>query len=167
MRKSLILCSIPFLALAACHASVDVSDADENESAGNVHVATNGGKDTVSVDVPGFSAKVSMPNLNLGSHLDLDGIKVAPNTKVGTVDVTAHDNGGDNDNGKVSIGFTNTDAPATVIGHYAKATLDAGYGDVARTATSLSARKGEKTFSVNVSPQGTGSQGTILIAGKD
>lgn len=166
MRKTLILCSIPLLALAACHASVDVGD-DDNASDGNVHVAANGGKDRVSVDVPGFSASVSMPNLNLGSHLDLDGIKVAPNTKVGAIDVTAHDNGGDTDNGKVSIGFTDTDAPSAVIEHYAKATVDAGYGDVVRTATSLSARKNEKTFTVNVASQGAGSKGTIMMTGKD
>jgi hypothetical protein len=165
MRKILV-CTFPLLALAACHSSVKLSDSDDNTSDGNVHIAMNE-DNKVSVDVPGFSAKVSMPNMNLGGHLDLDGIKVAPDTKVSTMDVTAHDNDGDKDDGKVRIGFTNPSTPAVVIGHYAQAAKDAGYGDIAQTPTALTARKEQKTFSLTVSPQGAGSQGTIVIAGKD
>ncbi|WP_116091922.1 hypothetical protein [Sphingomonas crusticola] len=168
MRKILI-CTFPLLALAACNSSVKLSDAeggDGNASDSNVHIAMNEGN-KVSVDVPGFSAKLALPSMNLGGHLDLDGIKVAPNTKVTTLDVTAHDDAGNQDDGKVNIRFTNPAPAAAVIDHYARATADAGYGDIARTPTSLTARKEQKTFAVNVSPQGTGSQGTILIAGKD
>lgn len=164
MRK-LLLCTLPLIALAACHSSIKLSDADDNASDDNVHIAMNE-DNKVSVDVPGFSAKLAMPNINLGGHLDLDGIKVAPDTKVATMDVTAHDNA-DKDDGKVRIGFTNPSPPAAVIDHYAQAAKDAGYGAITQTPTALTARKDQKTFSVTASPQGAGSRGTIVIAGKD
>jgi hypothetical protein len=54
-----------------------------------------------------------------------------------------------------------------VIDHYAKSAVDAGYGEVARTAGSLSAKKEDKSFALAISPDGAGSKGTITIMGKD
>ena len=171
MRKSLILCSIPLLALAACHAKVDVNDADENSSDQNVHIAMNdgdGGGSNVSVDVPGFNAQVSLPNIDMSGHIDLDGIKLAPHSKVSGLDVNAHD-GGDkaDDDGTVVMKFTDTDPPASVIDHYAKSAVDAGYGAIARTDNALSAKKDDKSFTLAIAPDGAGSRGTITITGKD
>ena len=170
MRKSLILCSLPLLALAACHAKVNVSDADENSSDENVHIAMNDGDGSgsnVSVDVPGFNAKVSLPNINMSGHIDLDGIKLAPHSKVSGLDVNAHDGDGKNDDGTVVMKFTDTDPPASVIDHYAKSAVDAGYGEIARTDNSLSAKKDDKSFALAITPDGAGSKGTITITGKD
>ena len=164
MRKDLFLCSIPLFVLAACTAKVD--DAGGNGS-DNVHVAMSGGDNKVSIDVPGFAAKVSVPDIDLGSHMDLDGIRVAPRTKVGTVDVTGQDDAGAREGGKVRVGFTNPDAPAVILDHYARSAAGAGYGEIVRTATSVTARKGQKSFAVTVSPQGAGSAGAIIIAGRD
>jgi len=170
MRMSPIL-ALPLLALAACHARVDMSDADENASGGNVHIAMGdaaGGASGVSVKAPGFSANVSLPNINLSGHLDLDGIKLAPDTKVGSFDINAEDKGArdKDDSGTVRVGYTSPHDPASVIDHYARSAADAGYGDIVKRSSSLSARKAEKTFTVNVAPEGTGSRGTITIAGK-
>ncbi|HWI86856.1 MAG TPA: hypothetical protein VNT42_11115 [Sphingomonas sp.] len=169
MRKHPIFCAIPLLMLAACHANVDVGDG--NAEAGNVHVAVaeaGEGSNKVSVNVPGFNANVSLPNLNLGSHIDLDGIKMAPNSKVGSFDVNARDDGdgADKDEGTVRLGFTNPGAPAALIDHYARSAADAGYGNITRTATSMSATKTGKSFTVEIAPEGSGSRGTITIAGK-
>ncbi|HMI17966.1 MAG TPA: hypothetical protein VK533_00340 [Sphingomonas sp.] len=172
MRKSLILCSIPLLALAACHADVDVSDVGNGQDGDNVHIAMQDKKDggsDVSVNVPGFNANVSLPHINLAGHMDLDGIKLAPNTKVSGLNVDAHDDdkGTNNGEGVVRMAFTNTDGPAAVIDHYARSAADAGYGDIARTGSSLSAKKDDKTFAVEIGPDGSGSKGTITITGKD
>jgi len=164
MRKMLI-CTLPLFALAACNSSVKFSDADENASDSNVHIAMK--EDKVSLDVPGFNAKLALPDLDIGGHLDLDGIKVAPDTKVTSIDVTAKDKGGSNDEGKVQIAFTNPGSPTAVLDHYARSAADAGYGNVSRTDSSLTAHKEAKTFALNVSRQGSGSQGSIVMSGKD
>lgn len=169
MRRRLILSALPLLALAACHARIDVGDADDGAD-GNVQVALadNGkGANKISVDLPGFKANMALPELNLGGHIDLDGIKVAPGTKLGTFDITARETSGGEDDGRVRLGFTNPDAPSRVIDHYARSAADAGYTAIARTATSLTARKAEKTFALQVAPQGAGSTGTITMAGKE
>ena len=64
MRTRLILCTLPLAALAACHADVNVSDSDNGQDGDNVHIAMADNKDGgsgVSVNVPGFDAKVSRP----------------------------------------------------------------------------------------------------------
>lgn len=168
MRLRLILCTLPLAALAACHADVNVSDADNGQDGDNVHLAmadTKDGGSGVSVDVPGFKANVSLPNINLAGHMDLDGIKLAPNSHVNGMNVDAQS--GEKGNGQVRMSFTNTDGPAAVIDHYARSAADAGYGDIVRTATSLSARKDDKSFALEVGPHGQGSKGTIIISGKD
>jgi hypothetical protein len=164
MRK-IWICTLPLFALAACNSSVKLSDAGDNASDGNVQIEMSE-DNQMSVNLPGFSAKLGLPDIDLSGHLDLDGIKVAPDTKVATMAVTAHD-GAANDDGKVSIRFTNPATPAAIVEHYAQAAKDAGYGDINRAGSALTAHKAEKTFSLAVSPQGTGSQGTIVIAGKD
>ncbi len=169
MDKSIVVRSLPLLALAACHARVDVSD--KNGQAGdNVHVAVKddgSGGSAVSVNVPGFNANVSLPGLDLGSHVNLDGITLAPDTKVSGINVDAQDNGpGNHDEGNVRLGFTNPHAPAALIDHYAKSAAAAGYGGINQTAGGLSARKDDKTFTVSVTPDGSGSRGTITVRGR-
>ena len=171
MRTRLILCTLALSSLAACHGKVDVGDSGNGQDGDNVHIAMEDKKDggsAVSVDVPGFKANVSLPDINLAGHVDLDGIKLAPNTHVSGLNVDAQD-GGKNDNGQgvVRMNFTNSDGPAVVIDHYARSAADAGYGDLVRTGTSLSAKKDDKSFAVEIAPDGTGSKGTITITGKD
>lgn len=171
MRTRLILCTLPLAGLAACHANVDVSDSGNSQDGDNVHIAMQDKKDggsAVSVNVPGFNANVSLPNINLAGHMDLDGIKLAPNTHVSGLNVDALNGGNDdNDQGVVRMNFTNSDGPAAVIDHYARSAADAGYGDIVRTGTSFSAKKDDKTFAVAIAPDGNGSKGTITITGKD
>ena len=170
MRVRPILCTLPLLVLAACHADVDMSDAGNGQDGDNVHIAMQDNKDGgsgVSVNVPGFNANVSLPNINLAGHVDLDGIKLAPNSHVSGINVDAQDSKNGNGEGTVRMAFTNTDGPTAVLDHYARSAADAGYGAIARTDTSLSAKKDDKTFAVEIGPDGSGSKGTITITGKD
>jgi hypothetical protein len=165
MRR--LILALPLLALAACHAKVDLSDQDGNAADGNVHMAVAekaDGKNQVSLSVPGFSANVSLPNLDLGSHTDLDGMKLAPGTSVKTFDVNGRDDAknGD-DHGTVRLSFANPDAPAKLIDYYRSAAAGAGYRDIQGGGDRLAARKGDKQFALMVSPQGAGSQGTITL----
>jgi hypothetical protein len=167
MRKSLIL--VPLLALGACHGKVDISDQDGNASEGNVHIAMGdaaGGSGNVSVDAPGFKANVSLPSINLSGNLDLDGIKIAPNTKIGGMNVDAQDKGGDG-SGTVRMTFTNPAPPTAMIDHYARSAADAGYGQISRSGSSMAASKGDKSFALDVAPDGGGSRGTITLSGRD
>lgn len=170
MRTRLILCTLPLAALAACHGKVDIGDAGNDQEGDDVHIAmqdkTEGGS-AVSVKVPGFNANVSLPKINLAGHIDLDGIKLASNTHVSGLNVDARDAGkDDNGEGIVRMAFTDSDGPAAVIDHYARSAADAGYGDIVRTGSSLSAKKDDKTFAVEIGPDGNGSKGTITITGK-
>jgi hypothetical protein len=169
--RQILLCSVPLLALAACHAKVDISDADGNASEGNVHIATGdaaGGNGNVSVRAPGFNASVSLPSIDLSGHADLDGIKLAPGTKVSGMNVDAQDRGDHgNSSGTVRMSFTNPQPPASVIDHYARSAADAGYGEIVRSGTSLTAKKDDKAFAVEIAPDGTGSRGAITLTGKD
>jgi hypothetical protein len=169
MRDVVSLPVLALLALAACHADGDLPVAEGNSADGKVHIAmTDGGRGSnkVSVKVPGFSANVALPDLDLGSHIDLDGIKLAPDSIVKSLDVTAHDTAADKDGGIVRLSFADTKAPGAIIDHYARAAIAAAYTDMIRTSTSVTARKGDKTFAVQVAQQGSGSQGIITLAGK-
>lgn len=162
--RSALLASAALLLISACHASVNIGD--DKDGGGNVHLSMGDGKDKdqVSLNVPGLSAKVSMPDMHLGSHMDMDGITLAPDSDVKTVDVQGDDKSAQ-DEGRVHMEFTNKGTPAALIDYYRKAATDAGYSNVAATATGLSATKGQKQFALAVAPDGAGSRGTITIRG--
>jgi hypothetical protein len=153
-------------ALAACHANVEFGN-DAKEQGDNVHVAMKGDSDRnhVSLDVPGFSAKFSLPDLAMGEHMDMDGIKLAADTDVTGIDIQGQDDKQGEDHGRVHMTFANPGTPATVIAYYRKAAEDAGYDNVTVTGTGLSATKGTKQFALSVAPKGTGSGGTITMSG--
>jgi hypothetical protein len=114
--------------------------------------------------VPGLSADVTLPGINLGGHIDMDGIALAPDTDVRTVDVRGDDGAGDD---RVKLDFTNPGSPTSLIEYYRKAARDAGYTAVAATATGVSAAKGKKQFALSVAPEAKGSRGRIVMSGAD
>jgi hypothetical protein len=154
--------------LAACEMKVGKDDKakDAEESAvtvsagGNVSV-TPGEQKGLSVSVPGFSAKLDIPGIKIGSdHMDIDGMKLYPGTEVKGVNVVGKDGPG----GKVMMGFSAPAAPAEVARYYADAARANGFSDVAMKDTTVTATKsdGDK-MTISVSPSGTGSAGEILI----
>ncbi len=174
MRPISLASAAALLLLSACHANVEIGDDAKNDG-DNVHIAMKKGDDKsrVSLDVPGFSAKISLPDLNMGAHMDMDGIKLAPDTDVTSLDIDGHEGKGDHDGdgghdkGEVRMAFTNPGTPASLIDYYRKAASDAGYTGVAATANGLSATKGAKQFALSVSPDGKGSRGAITMTGGD
>lgn len=163
-RLTLVL---PLLALAACHAKMDFSDTDKDSA--NVHVAMNGtGADKVSIKAPGFSADVALPNLDLAGKMDLDGIRIAPTSKVTGMDAFADDKAGSDagsDKGHARLSFTDSGSPAALVAYYKDAATKAGYGEIAATGDTLAARKGSTDFALSVHPDGGGSKGTIVVTG--
>ena len=130
-----------------------------------VHITAADGADGnhVSVSIPGFDAKVALPGIDLGRHVDMDGIRLAPGTAVKGVDVTDHD--GAEGGGQVRIAFTSAQAPDALLRWYGDQAAKAGYGAVNGSAGALSASKGDKRFALTVAPQSGGSAGTITITG--
>ena len=168
MRKGVLTGSTLLLALAGCHANIDTSGKDVDRSGDNVQVAMKddgAGGSAVSVKVPGVNANVSLPGLNLSSHVDLNGITLAPDTKVSTINVDAQDKGAA-DQGKVQLTFTNPHGVSDLLDHYAASAKSAGYGAIARSTTGLTATKGDASVAVEALPDGTGSRGTITVQDK-
>jgi hypothetical protein len=173
------------LGLAGCHAEAKgdhgtVASISIGDGAGNDSAAGTGGagKDqTVSIDVPGFSGKMTVPGLSIGSeNAKIDDMPFFPGTRVNGINVAgeAGDGSGGHGTGKVDMAFT---APAdtgrliawyrdqaqqhgwTVVppagGHQFEATKD-------RPGTDKS---GASHFALQVAPQGTGSTGHFLVSG--
>jgi hypothetical protein len=157
---------VALLLLSACDASVKVGDGADGD---NVHIAMNGDKDKhgVTLDVPGLSAKLSLPDFNLGQNMDMDGIKLAPDTKVKIIDVVGHDKDQAEGEGRVHLEFTNPGTPATLIDYYKRAATGAGYDGVTATATGVAATKGAKQFALSVAADGAGSRGAITMRGSE
>jgi hypothetical protein len=157
----LALCLAPF-ALAAC----DVRSTDSTGD--NVHVSLGtkeGGGDHVSVNIPGFNASLNLPGLNIGKNMDIDGIKLAPGTKVANMDVQGDD---DKDgDGTVKIAFTSADGTDKQLDYYRKALTDAGFRiDSDSGAAGLKASKDKKQFALTLGPDAGGSKGMITIGGE-
>lgn len=159
------------LLLAACHAGASWSGKDDKDK--SVHIAMNGGDgdDHVSLDIPGFDAKLALPNVDLGKHMDLDGIKLAPDTAVHDIDVSGHDGddgeGKDKAGGGVRISFTNPRPPAALADYYRRSAADAGYGAITGSGGALVAAKRGKRFTLTAAPRGSGTTGTIMMSGSD
>ncbi|NIJ08306.1 hypothetical protein FHS31_001923 [Sphingomonas vulcanisoli] len=168
MRSSLILLPVPLL-LAGC----DVHSNPATQGGNDVHISMaqsdSGGSGRVSVNVPGFDAKLSLPTFFMkGGHMDIDGLKLAPDTTIRSVDILGHDKdsdkGDDNDNDNVHMTFTNPKAPAELVAYYRQAAGDAGFtvspisGDGGLIAT-----KEKKKVTVSLTGEGAGSRGAIDV----
>jgi hypothetical protein len=107
MRRAVSAVSV-MLALPACHGSPGWTGGDSGK---DVHMTMDGNAmgDSVSLNLPGVDARIALPRLDLGKHVDLDGIKLAPGTKLAAIDVH-DDDGGDKD--RVQLRFTNPIGPA-------------------------------------------------------
>lgn len=145
---------LALLLLAGCNKR---SASNEAESGDALHVATNEANG-MSVSVPGLDAKLSLPGLDLSRHVDLDGIKLAPGTRIRTLDVGRSGQGG-----QVSLTFANPMSPADLLAYYRNATTKAGFVAGQATSDSLAAQKNGGQFTLDAHPDGTGSAGTITI----
>lgn len=156
---------LPLLALPLALGACDIQTNDENGE--NVHVSIglhDSGKQDVSVNVPGFNANVHLPGMNLGGHMDFDGVKLAPDTSVKGMDVFGDDKA-DESKGQVHVTFTNPKDTAALLDYYRGALTGAQYRIGTSGVGGIEATKEGKTFSLKLSPDGSGSKGTITVSG--
>ena len=126
------------IALAGC--SDRTHDKNGNETAsisfgdGNSMTADGGGGNAadkiVAINVPGFSAKVAVPGLDLGGKdTDIDGIALYPGTKMNGVNIDAHDNDGTGgeSQGRVDMAFSAPAGPGQLLAYYKGAARNAGW----------------------------------------
>ncbi|MFS0737366.1 hypothetical protein ABC347_09975 [Sphingomonas sp. 1P06PA] len=155
--------------LAGCEVST-TGDTGGNQAGASVSIGGDGkdgvslksGDNGVAIDVPGFSAKVKIPGLDIdGAEMDIDGMALAANTTVTRVDVVGDDaaKGGD----VVKIGFTSTDAPAKLIAHYREAGKAAGFTMTGDARSASGEKPGGKRFAVTTSPAANGASGEIVV----
>ena len=166
--RSLVIALAPLLALAACHASVERTERDPQDKSVHIAMDQGGDRDQVSMNIPGLDAKVALPMIDLGRHVDLDGIKLAPDTHVSAIDVTAKDTDeGNKGDGRVRLSFASPQTPAALIDYYRRSATQAGYGNVTASTDVLTANKQDKAFALAVAADGKGSRGTITVGRKD
>jgi hypothetical protein len=145
---------------------------DADDSAGN-GAAGNGAK-TVSIDVPGFSAKVSVPDLDVGGKdTDIDGLRFYPGTKIDSVNINGHagDGSGGESKGVVNMGFASPATPDALIGYYRDEAKRSGWTEVPPpaghqfAATKPDEHGQPKQLVIDLAAAGSGSTGTFRISG--
>ncbi|MDX3883292.1 MAG: hypothetical protein QHC65_02635 [Sphingomonas sp.] len=152
------------LLLTACEVKVGQDDKADAGNGAAASSADNGGQ--VSLDIPGFSAKVDVPATSLGSDdMDIDGLRLYPGTRVTGVDVKA---AGDASANSVRISYASADAPDKLKAYYEAAAKDKGFTSAASTregaadVLNLTNAKGKKVR-IAIEPAGTGSKGALTI----
>ena len=125
--------AIPAVLLAGCQMKIGKDEQEGNSASvsvgddGNVQVSAADGARGVSISVPGFSAKVNVPGLELGGDdMDIDGMKLYPGTKLANVNV----NGGDH-SGTVDMKFNAPGAPTAIADYYVNAAREKAFTEVA------------------------------------
>jgi len=164
MRRSIILLALPLLGLAACE--MKVGGEEEANKGSNTSVATE--KSHVSLDIPGFSAKVDIPAFDAdGEDMDVDGIKLYPGSQVTGVDIKA-DGKTENGKGSVRIGYASADTPEKLQAYYEAAAKENGFTTAAptkegqATVLNLTSKEG-KALHIAIEPHATGSKGVLTI----
>jgi hypothetical protein len=166
------------LLVSAC--SVHTHDKDGNTDAsitiGNSADGNGGGgTQSVSINVPGFSAKVNVPGLDLGSDTTkIDDMAIFPGTKVNGVKITgqASDGSGGDSKGDVEMGFTAPGDPAKIVGWYHDQAQRQGWTIVPPAganqfqATKTESGHGATQFALQVAQAAGGSSGRFFVSGR-
>jgi len=158
----------PMVLLAGCGQKDDKAGADISITGddGNVVAAANGKTGIVSLNLPGVSANIRLPKMQLDAgDIDIDGVKLYPGTTVKAMDVKSGVDGGRD---KVDIRFATPAAPGAVRDYYLGAFRDNG-ATVAAHGTGLSGTgKDGDPFSIDLDPaSGGGTQGRIVLSSDD
>ncbi len=164
--------------VSAC--SVHTHDANGNEDAtitiGNTADGNgDGNTQSVSINVPGFSAKVNVPGLNLGGDTTkIDDLAVFPGTKVNGVKITgqASDGSGGDSDGNVEMGFSAPGDPAKIIDWYRGQAQQQGWTIVPPSganqfqASKTKSGHGATQFALQVAQAAGGSSGRFFVTGR-
>lgn len=172
------------LALAACHAEVKrdngavASIAIGNGASDEADGARHGDGQTVAIDVPGFSGKMTVPGLTIGSeNAKIDDMPFFPGTKVNGINVSgeAGDGSGGQGSGKVDMAFTAPGDPGKLIAWYRDQAQQHGWTimppagghqfEATKDKPGAGGADGASHFALQVAPQGSGSAGHFLVSG--
>jgi len=161
------------LLLAGC--DIRAHDKDGNTTAsisfGNSAESAAGdtkGSHGVSVDVPGFSAKVNLPDMAFGSDTThIDNLRIFPGTSIHGVSVRG-DAGGE---GNVEMGFTAPADSGRVLAWYRDEarkqgwTIDPATGTNQFEATRADDKDRPTHLAIQIGDDGKGSSGHLLVTG--
>lgn len=165
MRRLILAIAFAPLALAACDkAAVRADDESIDASAGNTVASLSANGSSMEISVPGIGASLKLPKMDIGSHMDLDGMKLFPGTQIVNMDVRDDDKGTDT-GGHVKLDFQAGALPGDVADYYRTQAAEAGYTvDPAGGASTIKARKGDGSqIEISLAPEGETTRGRILI----
>ncbi|PXA84905.1 hypothetical protein DMC47_38640 [Nostoc sp. 3335mG] len=139
---------------------------DDGASAGN-------GQQSVAINVPGFSAKVNVPDLDIGGDTKIEDMPLFPGTKVNGVNISAHDGSdGGESKGDVTMAFTAPADTAKVIAWYREQAGKHGWDVVPATgenqfeATKQEDGHAPTHFALQIASATGGSSGRFIVTGK-
>lgn len=178
MRR-LAFALIPFLAVAGCghKAQQETRTTVTKDGVTTTTIVTRSGDAAnaattgsgLKIDTDDFKANLEIPGLSFtGDHMDMDGMKLYPGSRVKGMHIHAIDKGG-REKGEVVMDFTSPAAPATVAQHMADQARKAGFTLAANTGNNVSGSKVEdgetNTFAVTLSPNGDATVGQMTMSG--
>lgn len=172
MRTAAIGLAMAALALAGCELKVGKEKKDDDSASisigaqDDVSLSRANGSEGVSIDVPGFGAKINVPGMEIGdTDMEISGMTLYPGTRFTAIAVS--DKTG-KDNGLVDMRFTSPGMPDQIVAHYAAAARGKGFSDIKTTHAG-----GKATFSakepdgdrvtIEADPAKSGSAGRILL----
>ncbi len=175
MARPLFLPAALLLAGCSMHTHDNGQDSTASITIGN------GGEDgsgnhAVSITAPGFSAKMDLPNLDLGTgSMQIEDMKIFPGTKIQGVNITGETAKSDDEDassrGQVAMGFTAPGGVDQVIAWYRDQAQKTGWTIVAPTAgNQFEATKpgehGPAHFALRVAATASGSDGHFTVTGR-
>ncbi len=174
MRKTLLL-SLPLLLAPLLLAACDMHSNPATKDGHDVHISVSSndgsGGAQVALNVPGLDGKFSIPAFFMkNGHMDIDGLKLAPDTTIKSVDILGKDGDGDGDkdgDGSVHMTFSNPKGPAELVAYYRQAAEGAGFAISPLSGDGgLIATKEKKKVTISLSGEGAGSRGAIDVTEK-
>ncbi len=184
MRRAVLLLAVPFvvpaLFLAACdrrHTEETTTTVTKDGTTTTTVTTRKVGKrdaddakvSGLTIDSDKFKANIEIPGMSFGAdHMDIDGMKLYPGSKVKAVRVHARDRDGDKQ-GTVTMDFTSPATPPAVAVHMAAEAKKAGFAVTGVSPAGLSGTKTEDKeanhFTVTLNANGDATLGQLTMTG--
>lgn len=158
----------PVALLAGCGAKDGGAGADISVTGddGNVVAAANGKTGKVSFNLPGVSADIRLPKIQLDAEdMDIDGVKLYPGSTINAMNVKT---GVAGDHDDVEIRFAAPAAPNAVRDYFLNAFRNNGGKVVAQGEGLSGVGKDGDPVRIDIEPRaGGGAQGRIALSSRD
>lgn len=169
MRLLSITAVLLVLPLAACDdgkpgtsVSIDVAGND-----GNVVGGIDGNTGEATINVPGFSGKVTLPKLKLDAgDFEMNGVHLYPGSTISSMKIVAQDekNGGE-DRGTVRVAFESPADAVTVRDWFADRLNKASFAVTARGNSLIGTDPEKNPFRLDLTPDGNGRAKGVIVTG--